>query len=342
MTFSREARVGMFFVISMVLFGLMLEVGSRWDMFKRGISYKTYLPSSTGLKVGDSVKLAGVDVGTITAITVAGSRVQVDFDVKSGTRVKHDSEAGIRMSSMLGGQFLGLTFGTAGSPDLPPGSAVKSADSAGIDVVMDNVVSLTKDSRQLVQDLNKNQNEVMSKISVMLDENRSSVKQSLSGLASITSKIDRGDGSLGRLLNDGSLYKNVNELSSSLKDVSGKLERGEGTLGKLIKDDELYVSGRAAITHIEDISRRISMGEGTLGKLVNDPQLFNELRETVANLKEITRKINEGHGTIGKMVNDDKLYLDAVATLKKTEKAMEGLQDTGPISVIGSMVGTLF
>jgi phospholipid/cholesterol/gamma-HCH transport system substrate-binding protein len=91
-----------------------------------------------------------------------------------------------------------------------------------------------------------------------------------------------------------------------------------------------------------EIAQRINKGEGTAGKLVNDPALYNELRDTVANLKEITRKINEGQGTIGKLVNEDKLYRDALATLKKTEKAMEGLQDAGPISVIGSVIGTLF
>ena len=91
-----------------------------------------------------------------------------------------------------------------------------------------------------------------------------------------------------------------------------------------------------------EISHRINRGEGTAGKLVNDPALYNELKETMGNLKEITRKINEGQGTMGKLVNDDKLYLDAISTLKKTEKAMEGLQDSGPISVIGSVIGTLF
>jgi len=94
--------------------------------------------------------------------------------------------------------------------------------------------------------------------------------------------------------------------------------------------------------NINEIAQRINKGEGTMGKLVNDPALYNEFKETVVNLKEITRKINEGQGTMGKLVNDDKLYRDALSTLKKTEKAMEGLQDTGPISVIGSAVGTLF
>lgn len=346
---SLEVKVGLFFIISLLLFGVMLEIGNHWKIFDTGVPYKVFLTSSTGLKVGDTVKLAGVEVGTISKISVLDDKVQVDFEVKRGTRIKTDSVAGIRMASMLGGQFLGLTFGSPGSADLAAGGTVKSSDSAGMDTIIDSVGGLTKDAKQLLVDLNRNQNEVMGKVNAILDENRSAVHNSLTGLASITAKIDRGDGSLGLLLNDKSLYHNANALSGSLKEVSAKLERGEGTMGKLLAEDELYVNAISAVKGMSDsmknfteIAQRINKGEGTAGKLVNDAALYDDLRDTVVNLKEITRKINSGEGTIGKMVNEDKLYRDAVSTLKKTEKAMEGLQDTGPISVIGSVIGTLF
>ncbi|MDD5286731.1 MAG: MlaD family protein [Desulfuromonadaceae bacterium] len=349
MKLSLEVKVGLFFILSLLLFGTMLEIGNHWKLFDRGIPYKVFLASSTGLKVGDTVKLAGVEVGTISRISILDDKVQVDFEVKPGTRIKQDSVAGIRMASMLGGQFLGLSFGSPGSPDLPAGSRVKSSDSAGVDAIIDSVGSLTKDAKQLIIDLNRNQNEVMGKVNAILDENRAAVHGSLTGLASITSKLDRGDGSLGLLLNDKSLYNNVNALSGSLKEVSAKLERGEGTIGKMLTEEELYNQAITAVKgmndgvkNITEIAQRINKGEGTVGKLVNDPALYDELRETVLNLKDITGKIKSGEGTIGKLVNDDKLYRDALSTLKKTEKAMEGLQDTGPISVIGSVVGTLF
>lgn len=56
----------------------------------------------------------------------------------------------------------------------------------------------------------------------------------------------------------------------------------------------------------------------------------------------VAGKMARGEGTFGKLVNDDKLYHDATATLKKTKKAMDGLSDSGPISVLGSIIGTLF
>ena len=349
MKFSNEAKVGMFFVVSIVLLGLMLEIGNRWKLFDHGAVYTTFLSASTGLKQGDAVKLAGVEVGAITRISIVNDRVKVDFEVKPGTHLKQDSVAGIRMSSMLGGQFLGLSFGSAGSQELAPGSTVKSTESSTVDALMDNVGGLTKDARQLVLELNRNQNEVMAKIAAMLDENRVSVRESLYGLASITSKIDRGEGSLAMLLNDKTLYANATAITGSLRQVSAKLERGEGTLGKLLTEEDLYQHGITALKGMSDsmknfteISQRINKGEGTAGKLVNDPALYDELSETVSNLKEITRKINDGEGTVGKLVNDDQLYLNALSTLKKTEKAMEGIQDSGPISVIGSVIGTLF
>jgi phospholipid/cholesterol/gamma-HCH transport system substrate-binding protein len=349
MPLSHEAKVGLFFILSVVLFGLMLEMGNRWKIFDRGVPYKVYLSSTTGLKQGDAVKLAGVEVGTITKIAVQDSQVRVDFEVKPGTHIKQDSVACLRMTSMLGGQFLGLSFGSPTSPDLPPGSTLKSTEVFGIDAIMDNVGGLTKDAKQLIVDLDRNQNEVLKKISAMLDENRTAVNTSLQSLSSISTKIDKGEGALGMLVNDKQLGHDIRDVAGSLKTVSARLERGEGTAGKLLTDDRLYTDALATVKEMRDgmgslnrIAARIDKGEGTAGKLVNDPALYDELKDTVVNLKEITRKINNGEGTIGKLVNDDKLYLNAISTLKKTEKAMEGLQDTGPISVLGSVIGTLF
>jgi len=349
MTLSQEAKVGLFFVLSLVLFGLMLEIGNQWKLFDKGVHYTTYLATTTGLKLGDSVKLAGVDVGTITAITVQDSRVKVDFEVKRGTAIKQDTVAAMRMASMLGGQYLGLSFGSPASPALPAGSTVKSTEAAGIDSLVESVGALTKDARTLMANLDRNQEAVITRITAMLDENRAAVHDSLNSISSITAKIDKGEGAMGMLVNDKRLGADLKEVAASLKTVSSRLERGEGTAGKLLTDERLYTDALAAVKDMREgmgslnrIAARIDKGEGTAGRLVNDPALYDELKSTVVNLKEITRKINEGQGTIGKLVNDDKLYLDALSTLRKTEKAMEGLQDTGPISVIGSVIGTLF
>jgi phospholipid/cholesterol/gamma-HCH transport system substrate-binding protein len=250
---------------------------------------------------------------------------------------------------MLGGQFLGLTLGSPDAPLLPPGSTVQGKDMAGIDNIVDHVSELAKDTRTFINSLNKNQEEVMGKMSAILDENRGNLHGAITNLNSITGKFDRGDGSLAMLLNDKSLFRNANEATKSLKNIAGKIDRGEGSIGKLVNDDAFYKDAKGAVAGMNDsmkdvreIAAKINSGKGTMGKLVNDESLYKELSDTSKNLNAITLKINSGDGTLGKLVNEDTLYRDATATLKKTEKAMEGLGDSGPISVLGSVIGTLF
>jgi phospholipid/cholesterol/gamma-HCH transport system substrate-binding protein len=356
MALSVEKKVGMFFVFGLIILGVLLEIGEKWDPFQKSLAYKTYLTSITGLRVGDPVRLAGVDVGKITNIEILTNKIEVDFQVKLGTMIRTDTYAGLRLTNLLGGQFLGLSFGSPLSPLLPPGSVVIGRDVANIDVIVDNLSDVIKDAKSLVTNLNRNQELVMQKVAGILDENRGNLRDSLSNIDSITRKLDRGDGSLALLLNDKKLYSDASSAMASLKGVSGKIERGEGTIGKLVNDDALYRDASAVaadlrigvkdlnsgLRNASEIAAKINRGEGTLGKLVQDDALYNELHDATKNVKEIAQKINSGQGTIGRLVNEDQLYRDTTATLKKADRAMEGLGDTGPISVLGSIIGTLF
>jgi phospholipid/cholesterol/gamma-HCH transport system substrate-binding protein len=62
----------------------------------------------------------------------------------------------------------------------------------------------------------------------------------------------------------------------------------------------------------------------------------------MTNLKEILQKINRGDGSVGKLVNDDSLIKNLKVTLQKLDKATEGLEDQGPLSVLGIVANSLF
>lgn len=356
MAHSTERKVGLFFVLSLVLLGVMLEIGEKWNPFDKKTPYKTYLSTVTGLKIGDPVRLAGVDVGKINTIKVLDSNVVIDFEVSPDTKIKTDTVASLRLTNLLGGQFLSLSFGSAAAPALEAGGTVTGRDSANIDVIVDTVSDAVKDAKVLISDLNKNQNEVMKKISHILDDNRVNLADSIASFKSITAKIDSGEGSLALLLNDKKLYSTLSSAGENINSLTAKIDNGEGSLGMLVNDPTLYndlkiaigdvkdgvVDMNAGFKEIREVAEKINRGEGTIGKLVNDEAVFADIKETSRNLNEITRKINSGEGTIGKLINEDKLYRDTTATMKKIEKAAEGIGDTGPISVLGSIVGTLF
>jgi phospholipid/cholesterol/gamma-HCH transport system substrate-binding protein len=150
---------------------------------------------------------------------------------------------------------------------------------------------------------------------------------------------------------------------ANMQSISSQISQGKGTMGKLIYDDSLYYSALASVTNLQDTASEIKLaltdvrqaigdartilgeansGKGTFGKLLKDETLYNETTASLMTLKEILQKMNQGQGTIGKLINDQELYRNAKLTLQKVDKATEGLEDQGPLSVMGIIVNNLF
>jgi phospholipid/cholesterol/gamma-HCH transport system substrate-binding protein len=85
----------------------------------------------------------------------------------------------------------------------------------------------------------------------------------------------------------------------------------------------------------------VNAGQGTIGKLLTDDTLYNSTTSSMTNLNQILLKINQGQGTVGKLVNDQEFYKNAKLSLQKLDKAADGLEDTGPLSVIGTMLSAV-
>ena len=79
-----------------------------------------------------------------------------------------------------------------------------------------------------------------------------------------------------------------------------------------------------------------------MGRLMTDSKLYDESTGAMTNFKEIMEKINQGKGSVGELVNDNSFLKNIKLTLQKVDKATESLEDTGPLSVLGTAVGTLF
>ena len=359
---STEKKVGIFFLLTLVALGVMIELVQGWHPFEKFDHYRALFHSTVGLKVGDPVRLAGVEVGKVRGIAIDGTSVRVDFRVVAGTQLHADSVARIRQTNLLGGTFLGLAFGTAASPLLPPGSAVQTQEATNMD--------------QLISDLDRNQKKILGSLGDLIEQTRGPLVQVVNRLDDVVGKIDRGEGTLGRLVNDPALYDQLRQVTGSLKTILARIDRGEGSLGMLVNDPSLYREATAAATNLALLTDRVKKGQGTigrlftdeglyddaagamknlraiaekanngqgtLGKLVNDDRLYKQTTATMTHLNSITGKIDKGDGTLGRLVNDQGLYQDARTTLSKVQKAVDGLNDTGPMTALGQVVGTLF
>jgi len=136
MPLSYEVKVGLFFILSVALFGVMLEIGNHWKLFDRGSPTRCFSPLLPDSSRGMPSNWPGSSWDD-HKITVQDSRVQVEFESSRhpyqaghGGQLTHDEHAG--------GQSLGLSFG---SPRVrsPPGSVLKSAEAFGVDSILDNL-----------------------------------------------------------------------------------------------------------------------------------------------------------------------------------------------------------
>ncbi len=139
-------------------------------------------------------------------------------------------------------------------------------------------------------------------------------------------------------------------------EISSQVKQGKGTLGKIIKDESLYNTAVATVSNLQDtvtevkttvadarkVVDQVNSGQGTVGKLLKDEKLYHETTDMMTNLKEIMQKVNQGQGTVGKLVNDQEFYRNAKLSLQKLDQATEGLEDQGPLSVLGLAVSKLF
>jgi phospholipid/cholesterol/gamma-HCH transport system substrate-binding protein len=131
------------------------------------------------------------------------------------------------------------------------------------------------------------------------------------------------------LINEDTLYL-------SALDTVSNLNRSITEMKPLVSEVKL------TLDQARDVVTQVNQGQGTIGKLIKDETLYRESAGAMSNLREILQKINQGQGSVGKLVNDESFLNNAKLTLQKVEKATEGLEDQGPLSVLGIAVNSLF
>jgi phospholipid/cholesterol/gamma-HCH transport system substrate-binding protein len=271
------------------------------------------------------VKMAGVPVGRVEKLALATNenKVEVQMRLNKGTPVHTDSKAMIKFAGLGGQSYISIDFGSPTAPLLEQNELLATVEQPDL-------------------------NDLMTRLD-----------QAANGVENLTKSFtgDKIDNLLGPLTDF--IRQNNPRLTAiigNVQNISGQIAKGEGTVGKLIYDQSLYNSASAAVTNLQDaageikntvaqargIIDQVNAGQGTVGKLVKDDKLYNETTASMTNLKEILQKINSGKGSVGKLVNDQEFYKDAQLSLQKLDKATESLEDTGPLSILGSVVTTLF
>jgi phospholipid/cholesterol/gamma-HCH transport system substrate-binding protein len=376
MALSPEKRVGLFFALGLVILLGVLEMVGREGLFHRGYRLRAQFDRVTGLRVGDQVKLAGVDVGTVSSLETLEQKVQVLLWLRQGTLIRKDATASIKHSSLLGGTHVDITFGTPTAPPLQDGEEIRTAAAGDLGNVVGQVSEAAGEIQNLARAFNENQDRVFGELSELLKENREGIsgtigslrtvatrlekgegtlgklltddtlfrdlKTATGNIASLTTRIENGEGALGKFLRDDGLYANLKNTAANLDRITTKVERGEGTVGKLINDDSLYTELKKTLGDLQGVADRLTNSNGTLGRLINDDALYDQAKEAVTSLNGIIKRVEQGEGTLGKLVTDDSLFYSAKDGFRKLGRTADQLRDQGALSSIGIALGVFF
>ena len=313
---TNEQKVGLFFLVGIVLVVFAIEVTVGTSLFTSGYHLFVNYRSVEGLRTGDEVQVAGLKLGRVDAITLMPDGVRVTLRLRREAVVHRDSIARLDYQALSGTRFIAISLGTPKAPVLQDGETIEGDVPPGITQMVDELQGVAHSVQSLAESLNENQDRVLKTVDAMLEENRAALQAALTNLDSISTKLDRGDGTLAKLLNDPGLYDRAN----------------------------------AAMGDLQKVSNRLANGQGDLGRLVNgDGALYDEVRETVAslnktatNLEAISDQVRNGEGTLGRIVTDDQLYQEARDAVHGLDRATAGIEDAGPISVLGTLVTSLF
>src|SRR5262245_21493016 len=199
---SRVARLGAFILAALLLFAVgIFLIGEKEFLFSSTYQLNAPFDNVAGLVNGAEVRVGGVHVGTVDHISVPkkpGEQVVVVMNMKSSTRsvVRKDSVAAIMTEGLLGNKFVTVSFGSDQSEMVKDGDTIRSEPPVDLSELIEKsgeVLDTTKETMQ-------------------------NVEQATDHLKSVAQKVDSGTGTIGRLVNDRSVYTQAKEGVTSFQE----------------------------------------------------------------------------------------------------------------------------
>ncbi len=270
-----ELRLGLLIFAALSLF-LWASIQGGESLFKKQYVLRSRFSNVQGVVGGAPIWFQGVEVGTVKDLSFVNdgdsSRVLVTFAV-NGTvwpRIRKDSHVRIQALNLFGEKFIEVTPGGLTSPHVKENDVLPSEKPTDVAELMergsgivDQLASATNDLSAILAKVRRGEGSLgrlansselhdalvqtmhhTDALMAHLDQSQGATRASLVALTttldSLAKRVDRGEGTFGRLARDPSLYEHVANTSAHLDSALARVEHGEGNLGQLSKDEKLY------------------------------------------------------------------------------------------------------
>ena len=267
---SNKIRLGIFVSLGIVLFiaGIYF-IGERQQLFRSTFRVSGIFRDVGGLQAGNNVRFSGINVGTVENINVVSdSSVRVKILIDESTRrfIKKDAIASIGSEGLMGNKILIITPGTGGKKEIENDDTVGTSQPLSIDDILASLKTTIDNTTDITYNLSK-----------------------------ITTTIQSGKGTIGKLLMDQSLAQNFDSSIVNLKHGSEGFKNlvDDVTDGfQQINIEDILLSLKTTMDNTSNVTSDLSKitsdiqsGKGTIGGMLKDSTLRQNFDSTFTNLK---------------------------------------------------------
>lgn len=250
-TKSPYFTTGIFVVVGIVLFCACIMLLSKDEsIFSSRVRLHSYFDDVEGLMYGSIVSFSGINVGNVKAINYdeKSGRLKVEYSVKRKflSFITADSIASLRTQGALGDRFVFLEAGKDRKNTAKAGQMIESK--AGGDLF-----SAVQEKIDGIPNLQKIGQELEKLVTFLNSED---------GLRGVSTELRKTIPELKKTIKGYNQGSEVKKAAKSLNAILGKVEKGEGTLGRLITDPTLFdkvngmLGGKQTSGYLKNLARK--------------------------------------------------------------------------------------
>lgn len=271
---SNKALLGFFVIAALVLFTIViLIIGGRKNIFSRTITAKATFNNVTGLMDGSKVTFNGIDIGTVTGINIMpDGKIELTLDIINSAvpYIKTDSKVSIITEGLVGNKVVQISAGSIESQSITNGYKMQTVEPIAMETIIDNLNNVSLSAGRLT-------NQILE----------------------ISRKINEGEGTLGQLLNNPSIYNKFDSLYITINSFAAKLSLVVSGVGSMvnvvsIRIDSLAYSLDIITDNITEITTKINSSESLVGTLLTDTAFANNIKLALEHINIASKNLEDG------------------------------------------------
>ncbi len=271
----------------------VFAIVARRTFLSHEFTLTLYVDDSAGVAPSSPVLLNGIPIGHVSRVSLSGSHdpkrtVRIDMRFARGyiNDIPDDSTAGITAGNLLGDKYVNISRGIH-PKHAEPGEELRATETMDIGSV------LARGQNPLDQ-----ANRIFDRVDKILQY------------------VGQGHGTVGKLVDDQTLQRRIDGITSAVKEIEGDYKTSNGVVMHVA---DLEAEARKPLGRLNDIMADLDHGKGTLGKLLHDPETPSITAEANTVIDEAKRLIDEA--------SNDKRPAELMARAQATSDKIAALMD---------------